>query len=450
MATSASLTLTNSNGDTFSLDANKIIMAYNNANSKAVLTYALSAGVNSQPQTLTISTSALQALSTDILFEQDVYEKDTVTFLKTVCFCGSRAIKLVSNITDSNFCDMEYDMNNAPYTQTFTLDGSIATISSQTKTSIPLTDANSNTVYQANGLLVNSISPNTEIGDVLQSAVVVAAGSLMVPASTVLTLVGGTKGVTATVLVATTAVSATTATPVAAGTSYNVGDTVNPDGGTGTKAVFTVTHIKASATLPVIVAAGNGYNVGDKFTANVGGTGTAAVYEVATLTGGAGSGVATITLFSAGDLTVRPTLGVGVATAHTTGTGNDALTVTLVAADFGALTISNTTAGNYTANPTAVTGSATTAVTGTGTGMTISFKMGALTVTVANPGEYSTPPSNPVSTTGGSDTATLTATFAEGAITGCQILFNNPNYSTAEQLNVQETKAQVTALINAL
>ena len=76
--------------------------------------------------------------------------------------------------------------------------------------------------------------------------------------------------------------------------------------------------------------------------------------------------------------------------------------------------------------------------------------MGAKTVAVATAGAYTTPPSNPVSTTGGGNDVTLTADFETGTITGARIKFDGKQSAAFETLNVEETKAQITTLINAL
>jgi hypothetical protein len=82
-----------------------------------------------------------------------------------------------------------------------------------------------------------------------------------------------------------------------------VGQTTTKLTGGGNNAL-TVTLTLSAGREPVtgvVVAAGNGYNVGDTFTV-VDSTGTGAVFTVATLTGGAGTGVATFT-YNAGSST---------------------------------------------------------------------------------------------------------------------------------------------------
>jgi hypothetical protein len=60
-----------------------------------------------------------------------------------------------------------------------------------------------------------------------------------------------------------------------------------------------------AASSATVGAAGIGYNIGDILTV-VGGVGVAATFTVATLTGGAGSGVATVTLLSGGNYSSVP------------------------------------------------------------------------------------------------------------------------------------------------
>jgi len=353
MAANLSISLTNSNGDAFKLDANQIIYAYDNSDSKAVLTYVSSTGVNAKPQTLTISTSALQALSTGILFISTVV--DELGGTKDTCFNNQNVLTINDN-TDTG-STMYYWVNDGSVSQKFVLNDAASVVSATTGKTFPATDSESNTVYYLNSLRCAEINAHAETGEVLESATVASRGTTMVAGTTTLTLSGGTYGTQATMLVTHTEVA--TATKTANGTGYTAGDVLTLATGTGTKATITVD----------------------------------------TVTGGA---ITTFTLTTRGDYTVNPTL------------TNDT-----------------------------VTG-------GTGTGATFTLVMGAKTVAVANAGAYSAPPSNPVSTTGGGNNATLTATFVEGAVTGCAILYNDPSNSTFVRKDVQETAAQVQTLINAL
>lgn len=69
----------------------------------------------------------------------------------------------------------------------------------------------------------------------------------------------------------------------------------------GVGAVTATGDVVMEALSAVATAAGNGYNVGDVLTVSYGGQ--TATFTVATLTGGAGSGVATVTVTNAGSFT---------------------------------------------------------------------------------------------------------------------------------------------------
>lgn len=96
----------------------------------------------------------------------------------------------------------------------------------------------------------------------------------------------------------------------------------------------------SDAASAVVGAAGNGYNIGDILTV-VGGvqsidTPAVATFTVATLTGGAGSGVATVTLTTAGDYQVIPSNAV---LTTNDGTGDDLCTLTVTWADLAGDTV---------------------------------------------------------------------------------------------------------------
>jgi hypothetical protein len=355
MATLNTLSLVSSDGTAFSLNTNKVIYAYDNDDSVAVLTYATDGGQN-QEIVLSVDTATLQGYSTAILFLSDVNQADgTVT---EMCFNNQRVNKIIADGSD---CVISYVDNASGIATPFAINDTAANTSTACGSTIALTDSTSNTVYYINKLLVGNITAVTDSVDVLGSAAVVAAGTTMIAGTTQLTLTGGTFGVVAKALVTNTKF---VATPVVAagGTGYTTGDHVSLTTGTGTQAVFAVTAVAGVVT-------------------------------------------AIASIVSAGNYTVNPTVGAN-ATTHSTGAGNDDLTITFA-----------------------------------------TVKMGALTVSVAQAGEYSTPPSNPVSTTGGNNGATLTASFGSGSGTGCQIEYNNGIGNSPEQLDVQETKAQVTTLL---
>ena len=110
-------------------------------------------------------------------------------------------------------------------------------------------------------------------------------------------------------------------TTIVANVSTSTGFTFDGTATTpGTGATFDLTFAatgwsqltrSSDAVSATVGAAGNGYNIGDVLTV-VGGVlsvagGAAATFTVATLTGGAGTGVATVTLTTAGDYEVQPT-----------------------------------------------------------------------------------------------------------------------------------------------
>lgn len=112
--------------------------------------------------------------------------------------------------------------------------------------------------------------------------------------------------------------------------------------GSGTGATFDLTFAETGwsqlarnqeAASATVSAAGNGYNVGDVLTL-VGGVlaegGSAATFTVATLTGGAGSGVATVTLTTAGEYEVPPS---NAALTTNDGSGDNACTLTVTYSD---------------------------------------------------------------------------------------------------------------------
>lgn len=354
MATNSNISLTTSDGYSFYLDANKIIYATNNGDGKAVLTFAKDTGVNADPITLSINISSLVALSTGILFTEEVIPSNGGSGIST-CFNSNNVIK-VEKIGDGTTCRILYNDNVSSQLQPFDIDNTFDNVWDDALLMIEVTDSASNSKYAINKQNVNGITSETDLGNVLSSATVVSRGTLMLAGTTLLTFAGGTFGVVAKGLV--TNVDLASVAIAAAGTGYLVGDTLTGTSGTGTKFILTVSTVGA---------------------------------------GGAITG----------------------------------------------LTITNH--GDYTANPTSPTSPFTTS--GVGINAHINVGMGAKTVSVSQAGQYSTVPSNPVSTTGGGNNATLTATWAEGSITGCQITYNNPQKGTQEVLDVEETAAQVSASI---
>jgi len=203
---------------------------------------------------------------------------------------------------------------------------------------------------------------------------------------------GNITAETETGLDLSSAIVASRGTAMVAGTT-----TLTLTGGTKTtNATVLVTNTEVATATKT--ANGTGYTALDVLTLATG-TGTAATIRVDTVTGGA---ITTFTLLTRGDYTVNPTL------------TNDA-----------------------------VTG-------GTGAGATFTLVMGAKTVSVSNAGIYTAAPANPVSTTGGGNNATLTATFSNGTITGAIIKYDGKRNASYETLKVNNTQAALVTAINAL
>ena len=348
MATLNILALTTSTGQSINIDTNKVVYAYDNGSSEAVLTYENNQGYN-KVVTLTVSTATLQGYSTGILFIK------ALTNGTSYCFNNARVVKLFVN---GSTCDMYYNIGRDAVNAKYTINDTAANVSSACGLTIPVTDSAQNLLYYINKQNVGNIISASEAGRVLGSAVVATAGTLMVAGSTTLTLTGGTYGVQATATVVTTKVVSKT-----------------------------------------IVAAGTLYLAGDILTVSTG-AGTYATIHVDTVNGGTGA-ITGATLLTAGAYTTNPTL----------------------------------TAGATTTNSVA------------GSGATVTVVMGANTVTPLNAGQYSALPSNPVSTTGGGNDATLTATFIEGTISGSKILYDDKQNSAFKTLNVQETPAELVSAI---
>jgi len=92
----------------------------------------------------------------------------------------------------------------------------------------------------------------------------------------------------------------------------------------GAGAVTATGTVTSEALSAVVTVAGDGYSVGDLLTVST--AGGTAVFEVATLTGVDGSGVATVTVSAAGSFT---TLEAGAQATTTDGAGDDDCTLTI-------------------------------------------------------------------------------------------------------------------------
>jgi len=274
MSTYAILSLT-ANGTAFNLDTNKVVMAYDNASTLSVLTFENAYGVN-ETVTLTISTSALVALSTNILFSTTILEASGQT--KVVAFNNARVLKLSANIANASHTDMWYFTNTNEVPQTFVSTSSDSSLSTAVKVTIPVTNSGNNAVYYINSQRVGNITTTTDAGQVLSSTTVVAAGTTMIPNSTILTLVddGSTvKSSTATVKVATTKV--VSATVYAGGTTVHADGNVTVTGTTGTGTPFTALVTIATGTVSAVVS----ITTGGSYTANP----TSLTVEPVTFTG---------------------------------------------------------------------------------------------------------------------------------------------------------------------
>lgn len=241
----------------------------------------------------------------------------------------------------------------------------------------------------------------------------------------VITLAGGIFETAGTVTVNT--IKVVSAAVNAPGTGYVVGDALTLVGGTHTAAATaTVTHTQL-ITVGSATAGGSGYAVNDVITvAAVGGTMAAAAHlTVATVklasaaVNAAGTGyhpadVITLaggTFTTAADVTVATTkavsatvaaggtgnlgVGAGVIVEGTTGTGTKFRASVTIAANAIASVQSISTAGAYTVNPTLITAEPVTYISGASSGSTLtgaqlSVVMGVGTITVSNPGAYTT------------------------------------------------------------
>lgn len=308
MATSTSISLT-SGSTTFKLDANKVVFAYDDSNSKAVLTFENSYGVN-ETKTLTISTTSLVALSTNILFSTTILESSGQT--KTVCFNNTRVLKLSANIDNASHTDIEYFTNTNEVPQKFVSTSDASTVSTACKTTIALIQSGTGTTFYANGFRVGTVTPATESGLVLESATVASRGTVMVAGTTTLTLTGGSSTVAATALVTNTEIA--TATKTANGTGYTAGDVLTLVSGTGTAGTITVNTVTGGAITTFTLTTRGNYTANPTLTncTVTGGTGASATFTLV-------MGAKTVSVSNAGAYTALPSNPVS-----TTGGGNNA------------------------------------------------------------------------------------------------------------------------------
>jgi Ubiquitin-activating enzyme E1 FCCH domain len=220
-----------------------------------------------------------------------------------------------------------------------------------------------------------------------------------------ITLAGGTFTTPAVLLVGHTILLSCAVN--VRGITYVPGDTITLAGGTPvTPAVVTVVTTQVVGT-PTIAAAGTGGTPGNATVTGTTGVGTR---FQATVTINAGGHIQTVnSLIVAGSYTTNPTV---LGNEPVTGGGLTGAQLGLV---MGVGSVSVSTGGDYTANP--VGGAFTQASSsGFGTGATFqSAIFGPLTVSVSNPGVYTTFPPNPVSqasSTGGGLGAEFNVSFS--------------------------------------
>lgn len=146
-----------------------------------------------------------------------------------------------------------------------------------------------------------------------------------------------------------TSESCTAAVPNNHGTGYAINDVLTVSGGTSTIAVEFVV-IEEGAVSATVAVAGNGYNVGDKLTVQGGTFSEAAVFNVDTLTGGAGSGVATVSVDTNGEGSYSVTPGNPAATLNDGG-GDDNCTLIVTYGAIGETGVRISQSGAYTSNP---------------------------------------------------------------------------------------------------
>lgn len=232
-----------------------------------------------------------------------------------------------------------------------------------------------------------------------ESYTVTAAGTGFTSAPSVAVTGGGGTGATATANL-----KLISAVPAAAGTGYNIGNTITLSGGTSTTTAI-VSVATTELVSAAVNAAGTGYNVGDTITLAGGTFSSAAVLTVATLVGGPGSGVATFTISTPGSYTVQST---SFTQSATSGGGSGA---TFNTGLFGVLTVTVNTAGVYTVLPSNPISQASTSGSGTGATMTGTWGVNAV-VLGANGSGYSSLPT--VTISGGGGTGATATPVMEG------------------------------------
>lgn len=429
-----SVNLTTLTGNTnFSLSADKFLTSVD-VNGKAVITV----NNNGTVQDIPVTSTSVQVATAFNNVVNNTIVSCTLATGQTLYLATARIVKIYDNGTNTTvqYWDAYKEVN-----QTYYVTDVAATLSTATGVTVPVTlNPEADIVYINNAFIVNmSIGASPDGANLaLNSSSLATAGTGVTAIAG--TLAGGTFTEAATVKIDT--IQPVSLETNAAGSSYNVGDTILTAGGTASvHSTLTVSHIQAVA-IPVVVAGGTGYTTGD-FIEVTTGTGTKAQYTVAATLGVVTSLTA---VHIAGDYTVRPTLGVGVATAKVTGAGNDDLTVTLVAADFGVLTAGITSAGSYTVGSATFTQASSS---GAGTGATFNTVVyGAETYHVTDAGEYSVAPASPTTVTiAGATGVTLNTVFTNSVT---EITYDDKESQTTPILYVSETPTYINALVAGL
>lgn len=201
-----------------------------------------------------------------------------------------------------------------------------------------------------------------------------------------------------------------------AGEGYEIDDVLTVEGGTGTAATLTVTHLEVVGT-PVIVAGGTGGTPGAVTITGTTGTGTK--FEATGTINGSGVLEGALTLTVGGDYTVAPT---DIAEEPVTGGGLSDATVEIV---MGVKTVALTTAGSYSALPGA-TGITTTGGAGTGFEFGTDYEVDAITIT--NPGAGYRSATITISGGGGTG-ATATAAITNGQISSTTLTAAGNNFT---------------------
>jgi hypothetical protein len=257
----------------------------------------------------------------------------------------------------------------------------------------------------------------------LSSGAVFAAGSGYLIGD-VLSFVGGTHSVVATLTVSSAAIVALNVN--AAGTTYAPGDVITLAGGVqSSRGSVTVVSVQLVSATIHSGGAGTGYDGGSPatFNVNVAG-GTHSVQATVNVTTDGSGHISAINSVVGGTYTVLPTLSANAATGDDGTHHGTGLTLDLV---FGVKAISILSGGIYTTETVSFTQNTTT---GTGTGATFNSALyGVVAYTISNAGNYTVVPANHIAVTGGAGTGftfdaqwAITTGMFEGITTAGQVV----------------------------